>query len=579
MRRISKTHPRLLVGNDGFATLKRNAKSPTGKALAERVLYDAGLLLELPPQPREMLGKRMLMASRNVLYRINTLSVAYHLTGEKKYADRAIHEMRNAAAYPDWNPSHFLDTGEMTLAIAIGYDWLHDLLTPEDREAIAAAIIEKGLRPSYTPQQQWWINGKNNWSPVCHSGMIAGALVVADREPKLAEEVIRRAVAGMPNSMKASYEPNGAYPEGPMYWGYGTEFTTVLLALLNGAFGKDFGLSAGSGFTKTGDYILAATAPSGKWFNYADCNTKRQPSVAMIWLAKRFQRPDWFHGVEQKLLEEYSAARPKQITRGANRLLPLALLFLDIPGKTADAPLAYYSGKKSLVPIAVFRSDHTGNAAWLGVKGGSPSGPHGHMDGGSFVFEAHGHSWAIDLGMENYTKIEATGRDLWNSAQNSERWKLLRLGPVSHNILRIDDAPQNVKGNAVIKRFSLNSVTMDLTTLYAPAAKTITRTAKLLPKRTMQITDRLSGLRPGATVRWQMCTDAEAELLPDGNLLLRHGKNTLTLRKNVPGAWSIIPAESLRAPDESSNPNARMVSFVALAPRSGTLTLEVTFLQ
>ena len=42
-------------------------------------------------------------------------------------------ELRAAAAFPDWNPSHFLDTAEMTHAFAIGYDWLYEGLGPEAR--------------------------------------------------------------------------------------------------------------------------------------------------------------------------------------------------------------------------------------------------------------------------------------------------------------------------------------------------------------------------------------------------------------------------------------------------------------
>lgn len=571
MKRIRKAHPRLLAGDDG--AIRRNAETPAGKALAGRILYDAELLLALPPQPRVMEGRRLLLTSRNVLYRVNTLAVAYRLTGERKYADRAIVEMRSAAGYSDWNPSHFLDTGEMTLALALGYDWLYPLMTPEERSTIARAIIDKGLRPSFEGRQGW-INGHNNWSPVCHSGMIAGALAVAELEPELAEKTIRRAVEGMPNSMRASYEPNGAYPEGPMYWGYGTEFTTVLLGLLEGAFGEDFGLSSGPGFAKTGDFIQAATAPSGQWFNYADCVRRRSSSYAMIWLAKRFNRPDWFGGAERKLLEAYAAARPKNIERGGNRLLPLALLLLDMPEKSVNPPLSYYSGDGSLVPMAVLRSDHTASAAWVGVKGGSPSGPHGHMDGGSFVFESEGGSWATDLGMENYTKIEATGRKLWDSSQDGDRWKLLRLGPASHNILCIDGAPQNVKGTARITKHSGTEVEMDLTTLYTPAVKKATRTVSLLPGRAMRTRDRLTGLRPGAEVTWQMCTEADAEALPDGTLLLGRGQKRLTVRKSVPGAWKIVAADSLREDWESANPKAKMVSFTVKAPENGEVEFE-----
>ena len=81
MDRISSAHPRLLVGEFGFSVLKRNAASPEGKAFKARLLHDAELLLGYPPQPRKMEGRRLLSASRNVLYRINTLAAAWLLSG------------------------------------------------------------------------------------------------------------------------------------------------------------------------------------------------------------------------------------------------------------------------------------------------------------------------------------------------------------------------------------------------------------------------------------------------------------------------------------------------------------------
>jgi hypothetical protein len=55
--------------------------------------------------------------------------------------------MLTVANFPDWHPEHFLDTAELTTALAIGYDWLYDYLSPEDRSAIRRAIVDKGLRP------------------------------------------------------------------------------------------------------------------------------------------------------------------------------------------------------------------------------------------------------------------------------------------------------------------------------------------------------------------------------------------------------------------------------------------------
>ena len=576
MDRVRKTHPRLLVGESGFETLKRNAATPAGKALSERIVHDAEQLLDVPPQERRMEGRRLLGTSRTVLFRITTLCVAAKITEERKYADRAIREMVNAAVYSDWNPSHFLDVGEMTLALSLGCDWLFDDMTQEERKLIQRAIIEKGIEPSFSGEQ-WWITGSNNWNPVCHAGMVAGALCVAELEPELAEKTVKRAVENLPRSMKASYFPNGTYPEGPMYWGYGTEFTTVLLGMLDAAFGEDFGLSDQPGFSQTGDFILATTGPTGKPFNYADCMRQRNCSFAVIYLAKKFNRSDWFDREERRLFLRYAKARPKG-GRTGNRLQALTLLYLEDAAERREVPPAYYSGDKALVPIAVLRSDSTANAAWVGLKGGAPSGPHGHMDGGSFVFECCGIRWAVDLGMEDYTKIEAAIPDLWDSRQESGRWKLFRLGPESHNILRIGGSPQNVAGKARFRNCSETSAEMDLTALYTPAARRVVRRAALLPGRGLELRDRLSGLVPGVAVSWQMCTTADPEALPDGTLRLRQGRKSLMLKKNHPGAWKIVPAEELRKPFESPNPGAKMVRFETAVPGDGKLELIVNFL-
>ena len=138
---------------------------------------------------------------------------------------------------------------------------------------------------------------------------------------------------------------------------------------------------------------------------------------------------------------EYARRRPKN-SRGQQRLLPLILPFLEVPqDREAVSPLNYFSGKDALVPIAVFRSGFDRDAVFLGVKGGAPNAPHGHMDGGSFVLEADGVRWAQDLGMENYHKIESRGMNLWSNARNSDRWRIFRIGFQSHNIPVIDDQP------------------------------------------------------------------------------------------------------------------------------------------
>lgn len=62
------------------------------------------------------------------------------------------------AGYDNWNPEHFLDVAEMTMALSIGYDWLYEVLSPKNRAKIRKAILDKGLKPSMDKRYNgFWI--------------------------------------------------------------------------------------------------------------------------------------------------------------------------------------------------------------------------------------------------------------------------------------------------------------------------------------------------------------------------------------------------------------------------------------
>lgn len=585
LKTMPKDRPRLFIGKNGLQRLAENSRLPDGKALMERIIYDANLMLNYPPCERKMDGRRLLLTSQRILYRVNTLSMAYLLTQNQSYATRAIAEMTAAAGFQDWNPSHFLDVGEMTLALAVGYDWLHDRMSADERALIRDAIIEKGLKASLTGVH-YWIACSINWSPVCHCGMLAGALAVYEDEPQIAAAIIHRAVVNLPKAMESSYSPEGAYPEGPMYWKYGTEFNVALLGMLIAAFDTDFGLSAIKGFDKTLDFISATTnTPSGLRFNYGDGSLASDIDLAQIWLIDRFNRIDRFTPVARQNLNRTVKERPASVEKGGNRMLPLAMRYLrEYPDQGSEQTFtAYFSGKESLVPISVHRSDSSNHATYLAMKAGMPSSSHGHMDGGSFIIESDGIRWAVDLGTENYFRQEAAKVDLWNNKQNSQRWKLFRLGPASHNILVIDNQEQNVKGDARIIEFSgdkNNQYTLvDLTPLYAGQLAAASRRGIVHPDRKAEIIDTLDGLKPGAKIRWQMCLQ-NVEATCHGNVLeLRKDNKSMTVSVAKPAQieWKLTPAEQLMGQTDSPNPNTMMATFEVSAPADGKLELAVLF--
>ena len=80
--------------------------------------------------------------------------------------------------------------------------------------------------PSYETDKRsnnWWIKSNNNWNQVCNGGMIAGSIAIAEINPELAAKTIKRSLDGLPHALD-EYRPDGVYPEGSTYWGYGTFF-------------------------------------------------------------------------------------------------------------------------------------------------------------------------------------------------------------------------------------------------------------------------------------------------------------------------------------------------------------------
>lgn len=575
--KISKAHPRLFITPETAGNIRKNAETFYGKPLSERIIYDADQFLTMPPVERKLIYGQMLFSSRKIATVVHHLAMAYMLTGKKEYADRAIREMEHAADFPDWNPVHYLDTAEMIFALSLGYDWLYPVLTPEQRKKITTAIIEKGLKPSFKGNY-WWMKKSSNWNPVCHSGMVSGAIVIADIDPELSQKVIQRAIDCVPQYIRKSYYPGGSYPEGPSYWSYGTVYLCYLLGMLNNSFGTDFGFSAIPGFSNTGAYAQAMTSPIGYWFNHADCGWKRTVSFEMTYLAHHFKRPDFFDPVERNLILQYAKNRPEKPLTRVCQHIPLTMVYLNYPEATGEfkGPLSYFSGNGAENPVVVMRSGYEKDAAWLATKGGTGNTLHGHMDAGSFCFTSKGYRWTYDLGGDRYGVLEEKGIGVWDYSQNSSRWTVFRYGVQSHNTLQINGHRQNVNAKATYLKHSDTEVVIDLSGTYKQDATKTIRTLQLLPDGGMKCTDSLSGLKPGSKVKWQICTFCMYREEED-TLLLLVGRWRMRLRKTVDAPWEIKTDDELRRKDlDFPNPGLKMISFTAIAPESGELEFSVT---
>jgi hypothetical protein len=580
---VPKTHPRLFLKQDKLDTLQRKSEpNEISRSLKTLVIKQADRLLDVSPVERKLEGRRLLGQSRRCVERVILLAMAYHLTGESKYVRRCEKEMIAAAKFEDWNPRHFLDVAEMTFGLAIGYDWLYDQLEEDSRSDIRNAIVRKGVILPFETRHNGWVRSGNNWGQVCHGGLTAGALAVLEHEPELAAKTVHNALQNVTRSMTA-FTPNGSYPEGPGYWSYGTTYNILLIGVLESVLGSDFGLSKAPGFIDTGQYLHLVTGPSGSTFNYADGGAGRSPEPAIFWFASRYNRPDWFKK-EYDLLSA-AIARSNESNRSSfgGRFLPFTLLWMEEKPVDPEIRMPLHWSGGGHVPITIHRSSWVDpNVIFVGLKAGSPSANHGHMDTGSFVLDADGVRWAMDLGAEGYHGIESRGMDLWNRSQDSDRWTIFRQQNHGHNTLVIDDQLQTAKNEGSIIQFSDDPdfpySIVDLSPVYEGQASSVQRGVALLPSHEVLIQDELSGLSPTSRVRWGMITPAKPNTVEENTVVLLQAGKSLRmthLSQNNSASFKLIDTEKPRNEWDSPNRGSCMVALEGTASADGTLTFSV----
>ena len=552
----SPKHPRLFITAKDDISLRNKARANKDVFKSIRAISDK--LMEQPTLTRKKTGRRLLSVSRECLKRTTHLGMTYRITKDKKYAARAQKEMLATASFTDWNPSHFLDVAEMTAALAIGYDWCFEALDPEARTIIKQAIIEKGLKTSL--KGGWWVTTHNNWNQVCHGGLTLGALAVLEDEPELATKIIARAVKYIPNAMQ-EYAPDGAYPEGPSYWNYGTTYNVLFIAAVESTLGTDFGLTKSKGFMECSDYYLHATGPTGLYFNYSDCGKKGSIAPAMFWFAARRKNNSLLWNEARNLKGGKSG-----------RLHPFILIWASNIDKT-PMPKTLHWKSDGKNPISMHRSGWKDDDIFLGFKAGSPSVNHAHMDVGSFVFDADGVRWAIDLGSQNYHSLESKGIKLFGKNQNSQRWTVFRTNSLSHNTLVVDGKKQIVNGKAPIVNFSdkgdMPHTIIDMTSVYAGQLASAKRGIGLHKANTVLIQDEIKTLPRETSVRWGMVTKSKIKITGNKALLKQDGKQ-LTLEVLSPKNAKLETYETAKPPADYDykNTGTKMIGFTVTLPAS-----------
>jgi len=405
---IARDHPRLYATDESFARLRTLWQSPVStpaQVWADSVIAQANNILPTAPIPQPL----NLNNARVVMNNMYALGLAWQLTGNTNYAERAWTELSAVAAFtngwydqPLTSPTGtLLETAEMTHGFAIGYDWMYQYWSQTRRDTIRNAIITNGLNTALTLyQHNFWAlradSGSFNWSIVCNGGFATGALAVGTESTTLCEQILNYAMNSLRSNLVRFTTDQGAGEEGFTYLEYAQQYAARALAGLEWTLGSDFGLSDTHAISETAFVPIYTAGPSGLTFGAGD-DSEQSPQRGYLspWSARRFNQP------------LYTGWDNVSISGG-----PLdALWYADgglTPAAAGAQPDMAFHGEAG-TPFepqenVVLRGNWSSNSTtFVAAKAGEIGASHGDLDAGTFVLDALGKRWFHFLGKNIYS--------------------------------------------------------------------------------------------------------------------------------------------------------------------------------
>lgn len=509
-------HPRVMVTEKDFDTLQALYKSDSRyKALVTKLLssYSVNTTeFKSAPLTYTITANRLLNTSNQALARIGSWSLLYRVTGDTRYADRAIQEMEAVCAFKDWHPDHFLDTGVMCAAVASGYDWLYDVMTDEQRTAIEKGLYEKGVLLGldvYEGRRGIW--GDNNWSGVCNGGLTAAAVALAGVYPEECSRLISFCISGVEASL-LSYAPDGGYVESPGYWSFGTQYMQYMIASLNSACGTSYGLYESPGFAESAYFAAYFETEDCSW-NFNDGSRNRIDTSCISWFARCSDDPD------------LRCLRYTQVERGIKPITYFDVLWYD-PNISAELTMpldVHYQN----VGAVTMRNTWEDNTTFVGFNGGSNSVAHGDLDIGNFVIDGDGYRFLDDLGSDSYELPGYFQATRWNYyRKRAEGQNTLVIGDVS---FRTPDQVPTATGvfNRVEFGETSSLAIVDMTTAYTQAREGQRGILFRDDRSTVIVQDEMHLASP-EIVRWQVHTRGKITVSADGRTaMIKDGSHSM----------------------------------------------------
>lgn len=453
----SSSHPRLTINSQKLQEIKSLYESGEDEYIAawgKRIISFADSVISTSVQPYVEPsddGGRLLVPAKTIKERIQKLALAYHLTGDDDYVTRAWLEIENACNFPNWHQQiHDLDSSTMASAIAYGYDWLYDKWDKETQLPLMEnAIYQNQLNQAYECYHGFrpysWAVQTNNWNACCNGYTALAAMAIYESNPPLCSDIISNAIKNSELALIDFY-PDGAWKEGPGYWGGTVEPYAEMFSTIKNTFGTYYNLHNTACLDITADYMAAASGPVAV-NNFNDANMTAGATVpAMFWFSNVYNKPD------------LSGLRLKELDSGKVNFEVLDICWYDSELAQTDVSLpldSYFEG----VELVSLRGSHTDpDTSYISFHSGNniDAWAHSHIDSGTFVLDMLGERFAVDPG-SHYYYVTGHGNPSYSQPKAGviNRWSYYQHIPEGHNTLIIN--PDGTLGQNIVTRDKITS--------------------------------------------------------------------------------------------------------------------------
>ncbi len=321
----TRAHPRLWLTPDRLADFKKEvARSPdhcTWSTFFEKSVLpwmDRDVMKEPAGYPNHKrvakVWRQTYIDCQELLYAIRHLAIGGQVTEDAAMLARAKEWLLSAAA---WNPTGTTSRSytdewafRVNVALAWGYDWLHDQLTEEERDVVRAALLARTRETAdhLIKHANIHLFPFDSHAVRAVSAVLIPAAIALLDDAEEAEDWLHYSIEFLFTVYSPWGDADGGWAEGPHYWMTGMAYLIDAANLLKGYTGIN--LYDRPFFQNTGDFPLYTKSPDTRRATFGDDSTMGDlPSVKIGYNLRQYAGVTG-NGAYQWYFEEIKRTNP-----------------------------------------------------------------------------------------------------------------------------------------------------------------------------------------------------------------------------------------------------------------------------